>query len=99
MVICIVIVNAILVVQRCIDKSIHRRFSIKNVFLQISQNSQKNTCARASSLRDSITGLFSVDFPNFVGPLLLQNTFRRLLLHLEPCQISMIELFCGNISR
>ena len=39
---------------------------------------------------------FPVNFPKFVGPLFLQNTFGRLLLHLEPCQISMIELFCGN---
>ena len=91
-VICIVIVNAISVIQRRIDRSSHRRFSIKKLFLQISQNSQENTCARVSSLRDSIP----VDFPKFVGPLCLQNTFGRLLLHLEPCQTSMIELFCGN---
>ena len=39
---------------------------------------------------------FPVNFPKFVGPLYLQNTVGRLLLHLEPCQISMIELFCGN---
>ena len=57
-VICIVIVNAILVVQRRIDWSSHRRFSIKKESLQISQNSQENTCARVSSLRDSITGFF-----------------------------------------
>ena len=57
-VICIVIENAILVVQRCIDRSIHRTFSIKKVLLQISQNSQENTCARISPLRDSITGFF-----------------------------------------
>ena len=57
-VICIVTENAILVVQRCNDRSSHRRFSIKNVFLQISQNSRENTCARISSLRDSSTGFF-----------------------------------------
>ena len=39
---------------------------------------------------------FTVNFPKFVGPLYLQNTVGRLLLHLEPCQISMIELFCGK---
>ena len=37
---------------------------------------------------------FTVNFPKFVGPLYLQNTVGRLLLHLEPCQISMMELFC-----
>ena len=63
-VICIVIENAILVVQRCIDRSSHRRFSIKKVFLQISQNSQENTCARVSSLRDSMTGFFLWIFRN-----------------------------------
>ena len=57
-VIFIIIENAILVVQRRIDRSSHRRFSIKKVFLQISQNSQGNTCARISPLRDSITGFF-----------------------------------------
>ena len=56
--ICIVIENAILVVQRRIDRSSHRRFSIKKMFLQISQNSQENTCARISPLGDSITGFF-----------------------------------------
>ena len=57
-VICIVIENDILVVQRRIDRSSHRRFSIKKVFLQISQNSQENTCARISPLRDSIIDFF-----------------------------------------
>ena len=60
----IVIVNAISVVQRRIDRSSHRKFSIKKVFLQISQNSQENTCARVSSLRDSITGFFLRIFQN-----------------------------------
>ena len=39
---------------------------------------------------------FPVNFPNFVGPLFLQNTFERLLLYLVPCQMSMKEIFCGN---
>ena len=39
---------------------------------------------------------FPVNFPKFVGPLYLQNTVRRLLLHLEPCQMSMMQLFCGK---
>ena len=95
-VICIVILNTILVVQRRIDRSSHRRFSIKKVFLQIFQNFQENTCARVFSLRGSITGFFPVNFPKFVGPLFFQNTFGRLLLHLKPCQISMTELYCGN---
>ena len=39
---------------------------------------------------------FPVNFLKFVGILFLQSTFRRLLLYLEPCQVSMIEVFCGN---
>ena len=39
---------------------------------------------------------FPVNFPKFLGPLYLQNTVGRVLLHLEPRQISMMELFCGN---
>ena len=68
---------------------------MKNVFLQISQNSQENTCARMSSLRDSITGS-SCEFFEICKTNFLQNTFGRLLLYLEPCQISMTERFCGN---
>ena len=43
----------ILVVQRLIDKSSHQRLSEKNVFLQIPQDLQENTCPRVSSFRDS----------------------------------------------
>ena len=64
-VICIVIENAILVVQRRVDRSSHRRFSIKKVFLKISQNLKENTCARISPLRDSITDFFLCIFWNF----------------------------------
>ena len=95
-VICIVIENAILVIQRCIDRSSHRRFSIKKVFLQISQNSQENTCARNLFFKRLYYRFFPVNFLKFIGPLFLQSTFGRLLLYLEPCQVSMIEVFCGN---
>ena len=63
----------------------------KKVFLQISQNSQKNTCVRASSLTDSNTGVFLLIFQNLFE-YFLQNTFGRLLLYLERYQISMIEI-------
>ena len=66
------------------------------MFSQISQNSLENTCARIFPLRDPITGFFPVNFQKFVGPLFLQSTFGLLLLYLEPCQVSMIEIFCGN---
>ena len=47
------------------SKSSHRRRSVEKVFLEISQNSQENTCVTVSSLapatllkRDSGTGVF-----------------------------------------
>ena len=60
-VICIVIVNAISLIQRQFDRSSRRRFSIKKLFLQISQNSQENNCARASSL-ETLLQIFSCEF-------------------------------------
>ena len=67
----VVIVNGILVAQRSINRSSHWRFSVKKMILQISQNSQENTCVRASSLRDSNTDFFLWIFRNFVGTLFL----------------------------
>ena len=40
--------------------------------------------------------LYYKNFSKFIGPLYLQNTFGRLLLDIEPCQISLRDLFCGN---
>ena len=46
--------------QLLITEAVVRRCSIKKVFLEISLNSQENTCARVSFLikRDSGTGVF-----------------------------------------
>ena len=97
---CIVInilkVNAILIVQRRIERRSHRSFSIKKVLLQISQSSQENTCAKSLFFKRLYYRFFPVDFPKFVGQFFLQNTFGWLLLYLEPCQVSIIEAFCGN---
>ena len=69
------------------------RCSVKKVFLEISQNSQENTCARASFLiklqasglqlyqkRDSAHSCFPVNFTKFLRHLFLQNISGRLLL-------------------
>ena len=40
----------IVYIQLWLSRSSHRKCSIKNVFLEISQNSQENTCARISFL-------------------------------------------------
>ena len=60
----------------------------KKVFLEISQNSQENTCARVSSLNFKKTLLkmrpwhrcFAVNFVKFLWTPFLQNTSGRLLL-------------------
>ena len=50
--------------RRCHDwnliiEAVVQRFSVEKEFLEISQNSQENTCARVSLLkRDSGTGVF-----------------------------------------
>ena len=51
------------------DRSSHQRCSVKKVFLEISQNSQENTCARVSILiklnfikKETLAQVFSFDF-------------------------------------
>ena len=68
-------------------KSSHRRCSVKKVLLEISKNSQENTCGRVFFLRPATLfknrlwhRCFSVNFENFLGTPFLQNTSRRLLL-------------------
>ena len=46
---------------RAIVKSNHRRWSIKKVFLKISQNSQEDTCSRASLLVKLLKDSFLYD--------------------------------------
>ena len=43
-------------------EAVARRCSVKKVFLKISQNSQENTCARASFLIKSLAQVFSCEF-------------------------------------
>ena len=64
-----------------------RRYSVKKVFLEISQNSQENTCARVSfliKLQALKKGLwhrcFTVNFAKFLRTPFLHNTYGRLLL-------------------
>ena len=91
-----VIVNAILVVERQIDKSSHRRFSIKkDVLTNFWAFTGKHLC-QSLFFKRLYYRFLPVNFPNFVGPLFLKNTFERLLLYLVPCQMSMKEIFCGN---
>ena len=74
-------------------RSSHQRCSVKKVFLEISQNSQENTCARVSfliKLQDWSARLlkkrlwqrcFPVNFAKFLRKPCLQNTSGRMLLN------------------
>ena len=80
------------------------------MFLEISQNSQENTCARVSFLKRRLRHrCFSVNFEKFLGTLFLQNTsggwcckhFRR-KLHLRylarfwiSIKVSRLVLMCS----
>ena len=75
-VICIVIVNAILVVQRRIDRSATGGFNFSN-------STRKHLC-QSVFFKRLCCRFFPVNFPKFVRPLFLQNPFGRLLLYLEP---------------
>ena len=63
------------------NRSNHERCSIKKVFLEISQNSQENTCARVSFLiKLQALGKVPVNFAKFLRIPFLQNTSGQLLL-------------------
>ena len=52
----------------------------KKVLLEISQNSQENTCARVSFKKETLTQVFSCEFVKFLRTRFLQNISGRLLL-------------------
>ena len=75
-------------------ETVSQRCSVKEVFLEISQNSQENTCVRVSFLVKSLRPAtllkkslwyrcFPVNFPKFLSAYFLQNTSGRLLLKLQ----------------
>ena len=76
-------------------RSSHRRNSLKKLFLKISQNSQENTCARASFLiKVFLHRCFPVNFANFLRTPFLQNTSGRLLRkHVENCYIKRHHVY------
>ena len=69
-----------------LHRSSHQRFSVRKVFLKISQNSQENTCARVfflnkvASLRAATLLKRRLWFVKFSGTPFLKNTPGRLLL-------------------
>ena len=87
-------------------RSSHRRYSVKKVFLQISQNSQENTCASVSFLIKllalGVTQVISCEFREILRIPFLQNTSGRLLLWVvlknftkHGHQYCFISIFCS----
>ena len=66
-----------------VNRSRHRRCTVKKLFLEISQNSQENTCARVSFLkRRPWQRCLSVYFTKFLRKPFLQNTSWRLFTYI-----------------
>ena len=54
------------------SEAVVRRCSVKKAFLEISQNSQENTCARVSFFKkETLAQVFSCDFAKFLTTLFL----------------------------
>ena len=71
------------------SEAVARRCSVKKVFLEISQNSQENTCARASFLETLLNKklwhrCFPVNFAKFLRTPFLTEHLRWLLLKVAP---------------
>ena len=74
-----------------ITEAVVQRYSVKKVFLEISQNSQENTCARVSFSiklqavfnfikKETLAQVFSCEFCEISKNIFLQKTSGRLLL-------------------
>ena len=84
-----------------IHRSSHRSCSVKNVFLQILQNSQENTTARDSfliKLQACWHRCFSVNFAKFLRTPFLNHTSGRLLLHTGRVDRNLNTLLMVNIN-
>ena len=64
----------------------------KGVLTNLSKFTRKQLC-QSVFFKRLYYRFFPENFPKFVRPLFLQNIFGRLLLYLEPCQVSMMKLF------
>ena len=73
---------------KLLSEAVAPRCSVKKVFLNISQNSQENTCARVSLLitllnfvkRETLAQVSSVKFVKFLRTLFFTKHLRQLLL-------------------
>ena len=68
------------------SEAVAHRCSVKKTFLEISQNSQENTCTRVSAetfnfmKQETLAQMFSCEFCEISMNIFLQNTSGRLLL-------------------
>ena len=99
------------VIMRIINRIRHRRCSVKKVFLEISQNSQENTCDRVSFLIKLHATLlknllkkrlshrcFPVNFAKFLRTPFPQNISRQLLCKLL-CNFNItLRLGCSPVN-
>ena len=73
--------NCILLLCTYASEADVKTCSVKNAFLEISQNSQKNACARVSFLKKGLWHrCFLVNFAKFLGISFLREHLRWLLL-------------------
>ena len=71
---------------------------MKEAFLEISQNSHKNTCARFSFLKKSLWhSCFPVNFVKFLGTPFLTEDLRWLLLVVDSIPVLFEHYFAGVI--
>ena len=80
--------------QSTISRSSHRRFSVKKVYLEISQNSQQNTCAHSKHFESRPKFLQK----NKVSALNSVSTARKCIEKETPTQIFSRE-FCKNFQN
>ena len=90
--------------KRLVTKAVVRGCSVKKWLLKISQNSQKNTCVRASFLislqkRDPGTGVFLRVLRNFQEYLLSQNTSGGCFCYLDQFEMSDQATFSENVDQ
>ena len=78
--------------ERSIERISDRRFLYKKGVLTNFSKFTRKHLYQSVFFKRLYYRFFPVNFPKFVRPLFIQNTIGRLLLHLEPCQISMIDL-------
>ena len=85
--------------ENYIAEALALRYSVKKVFLEISQNSQENICARFSFLikfikKEALAQVFSCEFWNILRTSFFTEHLRWLLLTLILTKLTLKKLYC-----